>query len=86
VANGLECHHIYYPRRDYKTKTQKKFRELRCNKIYLDHETHVQIHRQRRASEMPTREQMLQRLDICKDCKGDCSARLAELEVQMSEM
>ena len=35
-------------------------------------EEHKEIHAQRRASEMPTREQMLQKLDMCKDCKGNC--------------
>ena len=35
-------------------------------------EEHREIHAQRRASEMPTREQMLQKLDLCKDCRGNC--------------
>ena len=35
-------------------------------------EEHKEIHAQRRASEMPTREQMLQKLDLCRGCKGAC--------------
>lgn len=68
----MECHHLYFPKRDYKSNIAKRFRELRCNKVMLTHEEHKEIHAQRRASEKPTREQMLQKLDLCKDCRGNC--------------
>jgi hypothetical protein len=80
----MQRHHLYWPRRAYQSPIAKKFRNLKCNIVLLTPEEHKEIHAKRRVSEMPTREQMLQKIEQCKGCKGDCHARLAELEVQMS--
>lgn len=83
----MERHHIFWPRRAYrKSGLAWKFRNLKCHIVPLTHEEHLEIHHQRRASEMPSREEMLQKLELCKDCKGDCNARLREVEVHLSEM
>jgi len=69
----VERHHLYWPRKKFrKSSTHWKFRQLPCHIVMVTTEEHKEIHAQRRASEMPTREQMLQKLDMCKDCKGNC--------------
>ena len=73
MANGMERHHLYWPRKAFRASSVHwKFRNLKCNIVLLTHEEHLQVHSQRRESEMPTREQMLQKLHMCKDCKGNC--------------
>lgn len=69
----MERHHIYWPRRAFrKSAIHWKFRQLPCHVVMLEHDVHKELHAKRKASEMPTREQMLQKLDLCKDCKGNC--------------
>lgn len=71
----VQKHHLYWPRRAFnKSNIAKQFRNLACNIVILTAEEHRAIHAQRRASDMPTREQMLQQLELCKDCRGDCNA------------
>ena len=73
MSDNKQRHHLYYPRRAFrKYDVAKRFRQLPCNSVYLTAQEHREIHAQRQASEMPTREQMLQKLDLCKDCKGNC--------------
>lgn len=72
-GNIVQKHYLYWPRRAFrKSSTHWKFRQLPCNIVLVTAEEHREIHAQRRASEMPTGEQMLQKLDLCKDCKGNC--------------
>jgi len=45
VRNHLDCHHIFYYRKDYKTKTLRELRELPYCKVYLPKDTiHKAIH------------------------------------------
>lgn len=69
----MERHHLFWPRKKFrKSSTHWKFRQLPCHIVMVTTEEHKEIHAKRRASEMPTREQMLQKLDLCRDCKGNC--------------
>ena len=87
MPNGMERHYLYWPRKAFRASSVHwRFRSLKCNIILLTHEEHVELHSQRRASEMPDRETMLAQLELCKNCKGDCNERVAELEVHLSEM
>lgn len=79
----MQKHHIWWPRRAYRSPVAKKFRNLKCNIVLVTAEEHRAIHAQRRASEMPSREQMLQKLDLCKNCRGDCNATIKGVEVHL---
>jgi hypothetical protein len=69
----MEKHHLYWPKRAFrKSSVAWRFRQLPCHIVMLTHEEHVEVHSQRRASDMPTRDEMLQKLDLCKDCKAQC--------------
>lgn len=37
-------HHLWWPRRDYKTDIERRFRGLPCNVVELQHDTHLLIH------------------------------------------
>lgn len=69
----MERHHIYWPKRAFrKSDVAWRFRNLPCHIVSLTHEEHKEIHGQRQASDMPTREEMLQKLDMCRGCGGKC--------------
>ena len=53
-----DLHHFYYPKADYKTKTEKQFRELPENKGYLCRCLHNFIHSTQEPPEKPTLEFM----------------------------
>lgn len=80
----LQRHHLYWPKKAFrKSNVAWAFRQLKCNSVYVTAQEHREIHSQRRASEMPTREQMLQKLDLCKNCRGDCNATIKGVEVHL---
>jgi len=44
LTDKLQTHHLYWPRKSYKTKMEKKFRGLPCNLQKLDAQAHKLIH------------------------------------------
>lgn len=40
----MDIHHLYHPRRDYKTKDEKEFRELDENKVNMCRDFHNMDH------------------------------------------
>jgi hypothetical protein len=40
----MDVHHLYYPRRDYTTPTEKRFRELEENKVHICRDLHDTEH------------------------------------------
>ena len=41
----MQRHHRYWPRRDYKTRVEKKFRNLPCNIDLLSAAEHTRVHK-----------------------------------------
>lgn len=37
-------HHLWWPRRDYQTKLERKFRQLPCNIVRMDARVHAILH------------------------------------------
>lgn len=60
---GLSRHHIWYPRRDYQTRTEKVFRMLPCQVVMLDDHTHRMLHRHSEPPSKPTQDEMLQAIE-----------------------
>jgi hypothetical protein len=56
----VTIHHKYWPKADYKTPVEKKFRELPENKEPLCPEAHQNLHRSERAPRKPSRDQMVE--------------------------
>lgn len=54
-----DVHHFYYPRKDYKTKTEKEFRNLPENKGYVCRCLHNFIHATQEPPVKPTLDFML---------------------------
>lgn len=68
-----EKHHLWYPRKAYrKSKVAWAFRSLSCHIQMVTREQHVEIHRNSTPPKMPSEEEMHQKIDACKDCKGKC--------------
>lgn len=55
----LTIHHEFYPRRDYRTKIEKQFRELVINKTMLPRCEHDNLHATQTPPEKPSRDEML---------------------------
>lgn len=71
----MERHHKMWPRRAYRiSRVAWQFRNLPCNIVIITQEEHKEIHGQYRETPggMPSRDEMLEQLNKCKDCKGRC--------------
>lgn len=77
--NGVSIHHIYFPRRDYQTRTEKTFRNLPCHKVEMSTEGHRQLHQLAFRDngvipDKPTPEQMVEKINFCMNvCKRSCN-------------
>jgi len=60
---GIDRHHIYYPRKWYKTKLEKKFRNHPDNVIFIDKMFHRAIHLADSPPPKPSADYMRQFLD-----------------------
>ena len=58
-----DIHHEYWPKSEYTTEVQKKFRELEVNKIFICRALHNAIHAANHASDKPNRSTMVEALD-----------------------
>lgn len=52
-------HHLYWPRRDYKTSVEKEFRNLPQNKELMCRQEHDELHVTEQTPHKPKREEML---------------------------
>lgn len=74
----MSRHHIFYPRRDYKTSTEKTFRRLPCHIVEMSEEGHRLLHQLAFRDngvipDKPTRDEMLAKIQHCRNvCKGKC--------------
>ena len=64
-------HHIWFPRRDYKTDVERKFRNLPCNIVWIDEKIHRLLHQFTEVPKKPSREEMLMYINYHN--KGICS-------------
>jgi len=53
-----DTHHIFWPRRAYKTPLEQRFRNLPCNKVTIEVESHDILHRFTQPPNKPTIEYM----------------------------
>lgn len=58
-----DIHHDYFPRREYKTKIEKDFRNLDENKKLMCRMAHNAFHAMGIIPDKPSREEMLKRLN-----------------------
>ena len=54
-----DSHHVYFPRRDYKTKIEKQFRNLPENLVEMCRLEHDNLHATQTPPEKPSRDEML---------------------------
>ena len=54
-----DVHHMYYPRSDYKTSTEKQYRELPHHKVRLCRNEHNEIHANEQAPTKPPYSEMV---------------------------
>lgn len=52
-------HHLYWPKKNYRSGVAKQFRELACNKETLCRCDHDELHRTTRPPERPTQIEMI---------------------------
>lgn len=53
-------HHLFWPRRNYKGKYERRFRNLPCNVVLLDEQIHSLLHTLQRPPGKPTHNEMLE--------------------------
>jgi hypothetical protein len=62
-ADGGGCfsdtHHLFYPRRDYRTRVEREFRELPVNKEQICRSEHDERHAVEPVPQKPTKQEML---------------------------
>ncbi len=51
-------HHIWHPRRDYKTPIERSFRALPCNVVWIDEKAHTLLHIYTKPPDKPSHEEM----------------------------
>lgn len=66
-----DSHHIFHPRADYRTPTEKRFRRLPCNVVQIDKITHRLLHQYTKPPQKPPVDVMVQA--IRRHEQGDCS-------------
>lgn len=75
---GVSIHHIYWPRRNYVTSTEKTFRNLPCHKVEMSTEGHRLLHQLAFQDngvipDKPDHEAMAKKINYClKICKQSC--------------
>jgi hypothetical protein len=62
-----DIHHLYFPRREYRSPTEKRFRELSENKVQLCRQDHDDLHAVTDIPEKPDLEIMRQAIQEEKD-------------------
>lgn len=55
-----DTHHLYYPRRRYKTQVEREFRNLPENKVEMCRAAHTELHATEQIPKKPGRDEMLQ--------------------------
>ncbi|GEM_PF-6698322 len=60
----VTVHHLYWPRRDYQTQVERRFRSLPWNKIDMPADAHELIHRYAPPPAKPPLEEMLSAVEM----------------------
>ena len=68
---GRNRHHVWWPRKDYKSEVEKKFRNLPCNILWIDEMAHRLLHIYTEPPRKPKVSDMWQAINLHK--KGLCS-------------
>ena len=55
----LTVHHLFWPRRDYQTDVERRFRTLPWNKLEMPMDAHEMLHRYAPPPSKPSLEEML---------------------------
>lgn len=79
MTEKLQTHHRYWPRAAYKTRMEKKFRNLPCNLERLDAAAHRLIHKLNpngNPGGKPTKEAMLQAIRNHEEGRCKCQENL----------
>lgn len=74
-----DTHHLYYPRRSYHSKVERKFRLLKCNTVYIPRELHEWVEHTYGPPPKPSREAML--LKILRHARKECCCETSHLRV-----
>ena len=59
----LTKHHCWYPRRDYTTALERKFRNLPCNIVLLEDDIHRLLHEYQEPPRKPSAKEMRQAIE-----------------------
>ena len=54
-----DTHHLYFPRRDYQTKTEKQYRELPHHKVVICRNEHNELHAEYQPPTKPSQAEMV---------------------------
>lgn len=65
-------HHLWWPRREYKSPTQRHFRNLPCMVVEIDVETHKLIHAYNEPPIMPSHTEMTVAIERHKARECEC--------------
>ena len=57
-----DTHHLFYPKRAYKTEVEQEFRELPENKVQICRREHDERHATERTPDKPSRKAMVAKL------------------------
>lgn len=81
MTEKLQRHHLAWPRRDYKTRIEKRFRQLPCMIVRLSAEAHRAIHKQYNATPggKPSKQFMLD--TIRNHEEGRCKCQTHQLQL-----
>lgn len=60
----MTVHHLYWPRRDYQTELERRFRTLPWNKVEMPAAAHELLHRYAAPPRKPPLEEMLAAIEV----------------------
>lgn len=63
VCNGVDTHHLFYPRRAYRSGVEKRFRRLAINVVEMCVNDHRELHATQEPPVKPSRDEMLEALN-----------------------
>jgi hypothetical protein len=56
-------HHIWWPKKDYQSGIEKRFRELPCNVVWIDSIVHTLLHQYTKPPIKPTHHDMCEAIN-----------------------
>lgn len=79
MAKPTDRHHIWFPRREYTTPLERRFRQLPCNIIRMDAQAHKLLHLNMQPPRKPARDDMLTAIE--RHDRGLCGCNAAHLRI-----